>query len=291
MFNTSFAVVVSSSSTLLPTRGIWILSTYAMHVPTFVIVDDAQKSRNVVSQRPCSTIGTLIRCKWTSLSSVVLVPGCGGLERHGCCRVFSFLREAPPTHDWVAFVDDDVYVPDCLPKHLPIFTRPLFAPAKHVGARGGWRWSLCGEKGRPDTEIALPAGYGFANRALVTVLVRQASSMIRQCAATPSYNIDVALSFASWRYGAALTAVFDWTDPRVNWAGGQLHHWRADSWIFHKVRKWKDFRQLDYKRHRMCGVSHNIVNTLFAEQHAQTGYKQTRHAQTPSLHDVPFDCQ
>jgi hypothetical protein len=201
------------------------------------------------------------------------------------------LREAPPRYDWVAFVDDDVYVPDCLQRHLPVSTTPLFAPSKHVGVGGRWRWSLCGDKGRPDAEIALPAGYGFANRPFVSKLSRHATSMIKQCAATPSYNFDVALSFASWWKGVHLTAAFDWTDPRVNWMGGQMHMWRNESWIYHKVRKWSDFERLDRTRSKMCGMAHKNVRMLFAEEHSQTGYSRTRHALTPSLRNQPFDCQ
>jgi hypothetical protein len=291
MPHTTLAVVVSSSSAMLRTRGDWILSTYALQVPTFVIVDNSRSAQKAIYGRTCHSIGTLTLCKWTPVSSVVLVPSCGGLEKHGCCRVFSFLKEAPPLHDWVAFVDDDVYVSQCIARHLPIVMSPLFAPSKHVGAKGGWRWSLCGDKGRPYTEIALPAGYGFANRAFVSKLARQAPSIIRQCAATPSYNIDVALSFASWWQGVDLTAAFDWTDPRVHWMGGQVHLWRETSWIYHKVRTQRDFLKLHRNMSKMCGIAHNKVNMLFEERHAQTGYKKTRHALTPSLKDQPFDCQ
>lgn len=291
MPNVTLAVVVSSSSAMLLTRGVWILSTYARVLPTFVVVDESPSARKILSGRTCTAVGTLTQCRWEETGSVVLVPSCGGLEKHGCCRVFSFLHTAPPPQDWVALVDDDVYVPDCLPKYLPIVTTPLFAPSKHVGAKGGWRWSLCGEKGRPDTEIALPAGYGFANSALVSVLSRHAPSMTKQCAATPAYNIDVALSFASWWQGAHLSAAFDWTDPRVEWAAGQRHLWRETSWIYHKVRRKSDFEHLHIKRSRMCGMAHEKVRQLFTEQHPQTGYTRTRHALTPSLRDQPFDCQ
>jgi hypothetical protein len=291
MSNATLAVVVTSSSSMLPKRGMWILSSYAQRVPTFVIADDSRYSRKVIAGRACATVGKLTFCQWTSVSSVVLVPYCGGLEQHGCCRVFTFLRTAPPLNDWVAFVDDDVYVPECLSRYLPMSMSPLFAPSKHVGAIGGWRWSLCGDKGRPDTEIALPAGYGFANRAFVSKLVQQAPSMIRQCVATPAYNLDVALSFASWQQGINLTAVFDWTDPRVNWMGGQRHLWREESWIYHKVRTRYDFERLHYKRSKMCGMEHDKVKILFTEQYLQTGYKRTRHALTPSLRNEPFDCQ
>ena len=276
---------------MLPTRGVWILSSYAQRIPTFVIADDARSSRKVIAGRACSTVKTLTFCRWTSLSAVVLVPYCGGLEQHGCCRVFTFLRTAPPLTDWVALVDDDVYVPECLSRHLPVIVTPLFAPAKHVGARGGWRWSLCGDKGRPDTEIALPAGYGFANRAFMSQLVQRATSMIRQCAATPAYNLDVALSFASWQLGVNLTAVFDWTDPRVTWVGGQRHLWREQSWIYHKVRRRSDFEGFHYRRFEMCGIQRDNVQALFREQHLQAGYERTRHARTPALRKEPFDCQ
>lgn len=291
MPNATLAVVVSSSAAMLRTRGLWILSTYALHVPTFVIVDDSPSARTVTSARPCSIIGTLTLCPWTSVSSVVLIPSCGGLEKHGCCRVFSFLHQTPPQHDWVAFVDDDVYVARCVASHLPIIMSPLFAPSKHVGAKGGWRWSLCGDKGRPDTEIALPAGYGFANRAFVSKLALHAPSMIAQCAATPSYNFDVSLSFASWWQSVNLTAAFDWTDPRVHWMGGQRHLWRTTSWIYHKVRTQSDFVHLHGHRSQMCGTAHYKVKKLFAEQHSQTGYNRTGHARTPALKGQPFDCQ
>ena len=260
-------------------------------MPTFVIVDDSPSARRATSRRECHTIGTLIRCKWTSVSSVVLVPSCGGLEKHGCCRVFSFLKEAPPLHDWVAFVDDDVYVPRCIARHLPTVVSPLFAPSKYVGAKGGWRWSLCGDKGRPDAEIALPAGYGFANRAFVSKLSRRAPSMIRQCAATPSYNFDVALSFASWWQGVDLTPGFDWTDPRVHWMGGHRNLWRTNSWIYHKVRTLSDFVRLHHNRSTMCATAQHEVKSLFEERRVQTGYNKTRHALTPSLREQPFDCQ
>lgn len=87
----------------------------------------------------------------------------------------------------------------------------------------------CGDKGRPNTEIALPAGYGFANSVFVSTLSKYASRMVEQCAATPAYNIDISLSFASWWRAVDLSPLFDWTDPRVNWAGGQKHLWRAKS--------------------------------------------------------------
>ena len=291
MVNSTLAVVVTSSSAMLKTRGMWILSTYGLRVPTFVITDDSTIARRTTHGRACHTIGELTLCKWTSVSFVVLVRSCGGLEKHGCCRVFRFLHGTPLQHDWVAFVDDDVYVPKCIASYLPIISSPLFAPSKHVGARGGWRWSLCGDKGRPDTEIALPAGYGFANHAFVSKLAQQAPSMIRQCAATPAYNFDVSLSFASWKQGVNLTAVFDWTDPRVNWMGGQRHLWREKSWIYHKVRTRIDFETLDRRRSRMCGMAHDKVKALFAEQRSQTGYKRTRHSFTPALRYQPFDCQ
>lgn len=296
MSKAAFAVVVSSSSAMLPTRGAWILATYAQRLPTFVIVDDSHFARTTLQTTfrvMCSEFaaGTLTRYECTPTSSVVLVPLCGGLEKHGCCRVFSFLREVPLLCDWVAFVDDDVYVPDCLQRYFPVSTTPLFAPSKHVGVGGRWRWSLCGDKGRPDAEIALPAGYGFANRAFVSKLSRQAPAIIKQCAATPSYNMDVALSFASWWQGVNLTPAFDWTDPRVYWAGGQRRLWRNESWIYHKVRTWSQFKHLDNTRSKMCGMAHKEVKMLFAETHPQTGYTRTRHALTPYLRNQPFDCQ
>jgi len=221
----------------------------------------------------------------------VLISHCGGLEKHGCCRVFRFLHTTSLSHDWVAFVDDDVYVPLCVASHLPLTNSPLFAPSKHVGAQGGWRWSLCGDHGRPLTEIALPAGYGFANSLFVNVLRDCAVDMVRQCEATPAYNFDVALSFASWWKGVDLTAAFDWTDKRVYWMGGQRHLWKKTSWIYHKVRTESDFTTLNRRQTEMCGVAQTKVKRLFEERRPQTGYVSTRHARTPNFRQRPFDCQ
>lgn len=293
--NASLAVVVTSSAAMLPTRGIWILSTYALRLPTFVIANDAPSSRTTLRAHACvagdGRKHAWYRCPWTNTSVVVLIPRCGSLEKHGCCRVFRFLQTWSPPQEWVAFVDDDVYVPSCLSKQLPIVATPLFAPSKHVGAQGGWRWSLCGDPGRPTTEIALPAGYGLANRPFVAVLRRDARRMIEQCNATPAYNFDVALSFASWRGEIDLTPALDWTDPRVNWMGGQPRLWRTTSWIYHKVRYRSDFFGLDRRRRAMCGGAHEAAARLFAERRPQTGYAKTRHAHTPSLRGRPFDCQ
>ena len=287
---------------MLPTRGVYILKTYARVLDTFVVAEECPRARAILRKHACvlhnATGGVALHnCPFSARSYAVLVRNCGGLEEHGCCRVFRFLDATtliPLSHLWVVFVDDDVYVPDCLQAHLPIgpsLSTPLFAPSKHVGARGGWRWSLCGEKGRPDAEIALPAGYGFANRAFVAILRHSALNMIRQCATTPSYNFDVSLAFASWWKGVDLTAAFDWTDPRVYWTGGQRHLWRNSSWIFHKARSQSDFVMLHGKRDKMCGVAHANVTLLFAERRAQTGYARTRHARTPRLRVLPFDCQ
>jgi len=285
---------------MMKTRGIWILETYAKRLTTFLVSNEVTLPRKTlmdsVTSGSCTERGFVRSCEWRSTSSrmgsfLIFVSQCGGLEKHGCCRVFRFLQEFPPWHDWVAFVDDDVYVSKCLPNHLPTVPTPLFAPAKHVGATGGWRWSLCGDAGRPETEIALPAGYGLANRAFVKRLHHSAQMMIKQCAATPSYNFDVAFSFISWRLGINMTAVFDWTDSRVFWMGGQRHLWRNDSYIFHKVRTKSDFQTLDALQVAICGAGSDDVKRLFAERYSQNGYTKTRHAQTPSLRYKPFDCQ
>ena len=286
-----FGVVVTSSSKMLLSRGIPILKTFAQHVDTFIVMDKSLQAEETLQTHGCGTHGTMYQCPWNSRSFIVLVNSCGGEEQHGCCRVFSFLYAHYMSYEWVAFVDDDVYVPACLSSILPLIPWPLFAPAKHVGARGGWRWSLCGDNGRPDTEIALPAGYGLANRRFVDILRSNSQNVIEQCRATPSYNFDVALSFASWKYGVNLTAVFDWTDPRVYWMGGQRHMWRKTSWVYHKVRSLSDFQTLYQQRALMCGVGHAKIAQMFKEYHPQTGYSRTEHARNLQLRNVPFDCQ
>lgn len=277
---------------MLDARSIPIMQTYARYVDTFVVMEESARAHVGLNRHGCSRGNRgHYSCPWSTISFIVLISACGGLERHRCCRVFRFLSITPLSHDWVAFVDDDVYVPSCLASRLPLHASALFAPSKHVGMRGGWRWSLCGEKGRPDTEISLPAGYGFATRSFVSILRNHAMAMVRQCAATPAYNIDVALSFASWWSGVNLTAAFDWTDPRVHWMGGQRHLWKKSSWIFHKVRSASDFHMLHENRLHMCGVAHSMVKELINEQKAQTGYMRTNHFLSPSLREQPFDCQ
>mmetsp|Transcript_14802 Transcript_14802/g.45195 ORF Transcript_14802/g.45195 Transcript_14802/m.45195 type:complete len:328 (+) Transcript_14802:326-1309(+) len=290
---------------MLASRGIPILRSYGRRVDTFVVAEHSAASRQVLASHGCELeaatyeAGRLVpepkrsaefwSCAEPAVRSrAVLVIQCDGTERSGCCRVMRFLKAKSMTsYAWIAFIDDDVVVPPCLSRYLPATNESLYAPAKHVGATGGWRWSLCGDSGRPDTEVALPAGYGLANRGFVRLLHRDVDLMLRQCA-TVAYKIDVAMSFASWRAGVSLTPMLDWTDQRVTWAGGQRGLWNRSSVILHKVRSPYEFDLLT--RTTDCeGAPASQLARLGGELIRQTGYARTPHAIRRMAE--PFDCQ
>lgn len=302
------ASVVSSSGTMLSVRGVPILRTYGARMDTFVVAERSEQSlaalvehgcevvlsgsSTAVDRWACASIGRdsagKARPYSTQRSVAVLVRGCDGTERSGCCRIMAFLDAVDMSgYDWVSFNDDDVYVPPCLASFLPSSASPLYAPAKHVGVGGGWRWSLCGDRGRPHTEIALPAGYGIANKGFVRLLHRDSRQTARQCASA-GYFIDVAISFASWRAAVALTPLLDWTDPRVTWAGGQRPLWTNTSLIYHKVRSPYDFYLLDART--SCAAPARAA-ALAKERVQQPGYARTAHAKGGSHSSAsPFLC-
>lgn len=294
----SLAWVASSSAGLLLTRGVPILRTGGTQIDAFVVAEYSPQSQQalttakcVTAEEPSANVEYWSCGPSASRSRAVLVRGCGSTEHDGCCRVHTFVRysnrERMLSYAWIAFTDDDVYVPPCLARYLPADEAPLYAPAKHVRATGGRRYSLCGDKGRPQTEISLPAGYGIANRAFVRLLLDGDSAMlVEQCRATPSYTIDAAMSFASWKKAVPLTPMLDWTDLGVYWAGGQRQLWRNHSLIYHKVRTPYDFHLL---KRRTCDAPAALVASLAGQRVPQDGYAKTDHA----LRNMsePFDCQ
>ena len=283
-------------------RGVPILRTWGRTMPTHVliehsnvaidslrsagctrwnissVVDDEHLNETRWSCHHAASYGTLDneapppllwQPKHPHESHALLIKGCEGTERQGCCRVTRWLMASvlpnrltspnTPLHfDWLLIVDDDVFVrPDikCVLQHF-IPSKPLFLPAKHahnvtmtkgcedelstVGRknlthlRDCHTISLCGEAALyKRTTRVLPAGYAsVSSAARATSLVER---LKEQCTQS-MWFYDLAIAFSSWALGVDLSPALDWTWRNTNsWLGGQRYLWSDGSVINHKV--------------------------------------------------------
>ena len=289
-------------------RGVPILRTWGRTMPTHVLIEHSNVAIDSLRSAGCTRWNTssvvddehLNETRWSCHhaasygtldneapppllwqpkhpheSHALLIKGCEGTERQGCCRVTRWLMASvlpnrltspnTPLHfDWLLIVDDDVFVrPDikCVLQHF-IPSKPLFLPAKHahnvtmtkgcedelstVGRknlthlRDCHTISLCGEAGplyKRTTRLALPAGYGALSSGFVELLAQPhfVERLKEQCTQS-MWFYDLAIAFSSWALGVDLSPALDWTWRNTNsWLGGQRYLWSDGSVINHKV--------------------------------------------------------